>query len=111
MGGQIVLNCGVELFKRGVFKEYGVKVLGILVEFIMVMEDRQLFLDKLNEINEKIVLSFVVELIEDVLKVVDIIGYLVMICFVYVLGGLGLGICFNREILMDFSIKVFVMIN
>lgn len=52
---------GVELFKRGVLKEYGVKVLGTSVESIMATEDRQLFSDKLNEINEKIAPSFAVE--------------------------------------------------
>jgi hypothetical protein len=51
----------VELFKRGVLKEYGVKVLGTSVESIMATEDRQLFSDKLNEINEKIAPSFAVE--------------------------------------------------
>ncbi|XP_019512404.1 PREDICTED: carbamoyl-phosphate synthase [ammonia], mitochondrial [Hipposideros armiger] len=61
MGGQTALNCGVELFKRGVLKEYGVKVLGTSVESIMATEDRQLFSDKLNEINEKIAPSFAVE--------------------------------------------------
>lgn len=54
-------SVGVELFKRGVLKEYGVKVLGTSVESIMATEDRQLFSDKLNEINEKIAPSFAVE--------------------------------------------------
>ena len=51
----------MELFRRGVLKEYGVKVLGTSVESIMATEDRQLFSDKLNEINEKIAPSFAVE--------------------------------------------------
>lgn len=54
-------SVGVELFRRGVLKEYGVKVLGTSVESIMATEDRQLFSDKLNEINEKIAPSFAVE--------------------------------------------------
>ncbi|KAK2505781.1 hypothetical protein MC885_010857, partial [Smutsia gigantea] len=61
MGGQTALNCGVELFRRGVLKEYDVKVLGTSVESIMATEDRQLFSDKLNEINERIAPSFAVE--------------------------------------------------
>lgn len=52
---------GVELFQRGVLEQYGVKVLGTPVESIMATEDRQLFADKLNEINEKIAPSFAVE--------------------------------------------------
>ena len=52
---------GVELFQSGVLQKYGVKVLGTPVESIMATEDRQLFADKLNEINEKIAPSFAVE--------------------------------------------------
>lgn len=58
-------SAGVELFKRGVLKEYGVKVLGTSVESIMATEDRQLFSDKLNEINEKIAPSFAVETVRN----------------------------------------------
>ncbi|KAI4544402.1 hypothetical protein MG293_004668 [Ovis ammon polii] len=111
MGGQTALNCGVELFKRGVLKEYGVKVLGTSVESIMATEDRQLFSDKLNEINEKIAPSFAVESIEDALKAADAIGYPVMIRSAYALGGLGSGLCPNRETLIDLSTKAFAMTN
>ncbi|KAK1336607.1 hypothetical protein QTO34_002641 [Cnephaeus nilssonii] len=100
MGGQTALNCGVELFKRGVLKEYGVKVLGTSVESIMATEDRQLFSDKLNEINEKIAPSFAVESIEDALKAADSIGYPVMIRSAYALGTL-----------VDLSTKAFAMTN
>ncbi|KAF3824180.1 hypothetical protein GH733_008465 [Mirounga leonina] len=111
MGGQTALNCGVELFKRGVLKEYGVKVLGTSVESIMATEDRQLFSDKLNEINEKIAPSFAVESVEDALKAADTIGYPVMIRSAYALGGLGSGICPTKEILLDLSTKAFAMTN
>lgn len=50
-------SVGVELFKRGVLKEYGVKVLGTSVESIMATEDRQLFSDKLNEIDLTVILK------------------------------------------------------
>ncbi|KAL6052414.1 hypothetical protein STEG23_015801, partial [Scotinomys teguina] len=111
MGGQTALNCGVELFKRGVLKEYGVKVLGTSVESIMATEDRQLFSDKLNEINEKIAPSFAVESMEDALKAADTIGYPVMIRSAYALGGLGSGICPNKETLVDLGTKAFAMTN
>ena len=42
-GGQTALNCGVELFRSGVFEKYGVKVLGTPVQAIMDTEDRELF--------------------------------------------------------------------
>ncbi|XP_069472013.1 carbamoyl-phosphate synthase [ammonia], mitochondrial [Ambystoma mexicanum] len=111
MGGQTALNCGVELFKRGVLKEYGVKVLGTSVESIMFTEDRQLFSDKLNEINEPIAPSFAVESVEDAFKAADKIGYPVMIRSAYALGGLGSGLCPDKEKLADLATKAFAMTN
>ncbi|CAI5761707.1 carbamoyl-phosphate synthase ammonia, mitochondrial [Podarcis lilfordi] len=111
MGGQTALNCGVELFKRGILQEYGVKVLGTSVESIMATEDRQMFLDKLNEINEKIAPSFAVESADDALEAAEKIGYPVMIRSAYALGGLGSGLCHDKEQLLDLSTKAFAMTN
>ncbi|XP_075367622.1 carbamoyl-phosphate synthase [ammonia], mitochondrial [Mycteria americana] len=109
MGGQTALNCGVELFKQGVLQEYGVKVLGTSVESIMATEDRKLFSDKLTELNEKIAPSFAVESIEDALKAAEKISYPVMIRSAYALGGLGSGICPDKESLLDLGTKAFAM--
>uniref|UniRef100_A0A663LYB4 Carbamoyl phosphate synthase arginine-specific large chain n=2 Tax=Athene cunicularia TaxID=194338 RepID=A0A663LYB4_ATHCN len=111
MGGQTALNCGVELFKQGVLKEYGVKVLGTSVESIMATEDRKLFSDKLTELNEKIAPSFAVESIEDALKAAEKISYPVMIRSAYALGGLGSGICPDKESLLDLGTKAFAITN
>ncbi|XP_015267203.1 PREDICTED: carbamoyl-phosphate synthase [ammonia], mitochondrial-like, partial [Gekko japonicus] len=111
MGGQTALNCGVELFKRGILQEYGVKVLGTSVESIMATEDRQLFSNKLNEINEKIAPSFAVESVDDALEAAGKIGYPVMIRSAYALGGLGSGLCHDKEELMDLATKAFAMTN
>ncbi|KAG8432613.1 hypothetical protein GDO86_017020 [Hymenochirus boettgeri] len=109
MGGQTALNCGVELFKRGVLKEYGVRVLGTSVESIMATEDRQLFSDKLTEINEPIAPSLAVETIQDALDAADKIGYPVMIRSAYALGGLGSGLCPDKETLIDLGTKALAM--
>ncbi|NXX77750.1 CPSM synthase, partial [Urocolius indicus] len=111
MGGQTALNCGVELFKQGVLQEYGVKVLGTSVESIMATEDRKLFSDKLTELNEKIAPSFAVESIEDALKAAEKISYPVMIRSAYALGGLGSGLCADKESLLDLGTKAFAMTN
>ncbi|XP_030064892.1 carbamoyl-phosphate synthase [ammonia], mitochondrial [Microcaecilia unicolor] len=111
MGGQTALNCGVELSKRGVLKEYGVKVLGTSVEAIMATEDRQLFSDKLTEIQERIAPSFAVESVNDALQAADKIGYPVMIRSAYALGGLGSGLCPDKEKLIDLATKAFAMTN
>jgi carbamoylphosphate synthase large subunit len=54
MGGQTALNCGVDLWKSGILKEYNVKVLGTPVQVIIDTEDRKLFKDRLNEIGESL---------------------------------------------------------
>ncbi|XP_064289703.1 carbamoyl-phosphate synthase [ammonia], mitochondrial isoform X3 [Passer domesticus] len=105
MGGQTALNCGVELFKQGVLQQYGVKVLGTSVESIMATEDRKLFSDKLTELNEKIAPSLAVESVEDALKAAEKICYPVMIRSAYALGGLGSGICPDKESLLDLGTK------
>ncbi|XP_075463310.1 carbamoyl-phosphate synthase [ammonia], mitochondrial isoform X2 [Ascaphus truei] len=111
MGGQTALNCGVELFRRGVLKEYGVRVLGTSVESIMATEDRQLFSDKLMEINEPIAPSFAVETMNDAYEAADKIGYPVMIRSAYALGGLGSGLCPDKETLTDLGTKALAMTN
>lgn len=97
MGGQTALNCGVDLYRNGTLKEYGVKVLGTPVETIEATEDRQIFADKLKEINEKLAPSFAVENLKDALKAAETIGYPVMVRAAYALGGLGSGVCYDPE--------------
>lgn len=96
-GGQTALNCGTELYLNGTLDRYGVKVLGTSVEAIMITEDRDLFVKKLNEISAKTPVSQAVENISDALEVAHRIGYPVMVRSAYALGGLGSGICNNDE--------------
>ncbi len=96
-GGQTALNCGTELYLNGTLERYGVKVLGTSVEAIMITEDRDLFVKKLNEIEAKTPVSQAVENIDDAIEVAHRIGYPVMVRSAYALGGLGSGICNNDE--------------
>ncbi|MBO4994840.1 MAG: carbamoyl-phosphate synthase (glutamine-hydrolyzing) large subunit [Muribaculaceae bacterium] len=94
-GGQTALNCGTELYLNGTLDKYGVKVLGTSVEAIMITEDRDLFVKKLNEIDVKTPVSQAVESIGDAIEVAHRIGFPVMVRSGYALGGLGSGICTN----------------
>ena len=96
-GGQTALNCGTELYLNGTLERYGVKVLGTSVEAIMITEDRDLFVKKLNEIDAKTPVSQAVESMEDAVEVAHRIGFPVMVRSAYALGGLGSGICANDE--------------
>ena len=91
-GGQTALNCGTELYQKGILKEYGVEVLGTSVEAIMNTEDRDLFVKKLAEIGLKVPVSHAVENMDDALKAAREIGFPIMIRSAYALGGLGSGI-------------------
>ena len=96
-GGQTALNCGVALYKDGVFEKYGVKVLGTPVQAIIDTEDREIFVHKLNEINVKAIKSEAVENAIDARRAAAELGYPVIVRAAYALGGLGSGFCDNEE--------------
>ncbi len=106
-GGQTALNCGVELYKSGVLEKYGVKVLGTPVEAIMNTEDRELFVERLDEIGVKTIKSEACEDIQAARKAAREVGYPVIIRAAYALGGLGSGFADNEEELNRICEKAF----
>ena len=110
-GGQTALNVGVDLFRKGVFKEYNVDVLGTSVEAIQNSEDRGLFKKKLQEISLKTPKSKAVTNIKEALSKAKDIGYPVMCRIAYALGGLGSGIAYDRKELKKIMEKAFSHTN
>ena len=106
-GGQTALNCGVELYKTGVLEKYNVQVLGTPVQAIMDTEDRELFVEKLDEINVKTIQSEACETIEAARAAAKALGYPVILRAAYALGGLGSGFCDNEEELNKLAEKAF----
>ena len=106
-GGQTALNCGVALHKSGVLEKYNVRVLGTPVQAIMDTEDRELFVDRLNEIDVKTIKSEACETMEQARKAAKELGYPVIIRAAYALGGLGSGFCDNEEELDKLAEKAF----
>ncbi len=106
-GGQTALNCGVALYKEGIFEKYDTRVLGTPVQAIMDTEDRELFVQKLDEIDVKTIKSEAVENIEDARRAAKELGYPVIIRAAYALGGLGSGFCDNEEELNVLAEKAF----
>ena len=106
-GGQTALNCGVALYKEGVLEKYNVKVLGTPVQAIIDTEDRELFVEKLDEIQVKTIKSQACETIGEARKAAAELGYPVIIRAAYALGGLGSGFCDNEEDLNKLAEKAF----
>jgi len=106
-GGQTALNCGVELYKSGVLEKYNVRVLGTPVQAIMDTEDRELFVEKLNEIDVKTIKSEACGNIEAAREAAKNLGYPVILRAAYALGGLGSGFCDNEEELNRLAEKAF----
>ena len=106
-GGQTALNCGVALYRQGVLEKYGVQVLGTPVQAIIDTEDRELFVERLNEIDVKTIKSEACENIEAARQAAKDLGYPVIIRAAYALGGLGSGFCDNEEELNALAEKAF----
>ena len=100
-GGQSALNCGMALGESGVLEKYNVQVMGTPVQTIRDTEDRELFVDRLNEINVKTPRSQAVTSVDQAVQVAEEIGYPVMVRIAFALGGLGSGMCENEEILVE----------
>ncbi|MDY3090725.1 MAG: carbamoyl-phosphate synthase (glutamine-hydrolyzing) large subunit, partial [Porphyromonas sp.] len=106
-GGQTALNCGVALHKSGVLKKHNVEVLGTQVEAIINTEDRDLFVERLNEIDVKTIKSQAADNLEDARRAASELGYPVIIRAAYALGGLGSGFCDNEAELDALCAKAF----
>ena len=99
-GGQTALNCGVELYEKGILEKYGVEVLGTPVQAIIDTEDRDLFVKRLDEIGVKTIKSEACSTIEEVQHAASDLGFPVILRAAYALGGLGSGFCDNEQELL-----------
>ncbi len=106
-GGQTALNCGVELWRNGVLEKYGVKVLGTPVQAIIDTEDRELFVERLDEIGVNTIKSHACATVEEARAAAASLGYPVILRAAYALGGLGSGFCDNEQELDNLAEKAF----
>jgi len=106
-GGQTALNCGIKLKENGILEHYGVRVLGTPVETIEMTEDRQVFAEKLAEVNEKVAPSATATNIKEAIGVANKIGYPILLRSAFALGGLGSGFAENETELKALAAKAF----
>ena len=106
-GGQTALNCGLALEEQGILKKYRVELLGTSANTIRITEDRQDFKDHLKKINVKCARSSAVSSVAAACSAADKIGYPVMLRSAFALGGLGSGVCNNKEQVVSLSKTAF----
>ncbi|ADX67021.1 carbamoyl-phosphate synthase (glutamine-hydrolyzing) large subunit [Weeksella virosa] len=110
-GGQTALNCAVELNKNKIFDRYNVRVLGTPISVIESTEDRDIFIEKLDQIGVLTARSEAVETVEDAMAAGKKIGFPLIIRAAYALGGLGSGFANNEEELYELVEKAFTYSN
>jgi carbamoyl-phosphate synthase large subunit len=96
-GGQTALNCGISLYKKGVFKKYKITVLGTPIESVILTEDRQKFANHLKKINVRTPESKATAFIEEAKKIAKELNYPLMIRAAYALGGQKSGVVQNES--------------
>ena len=106
-GGQTALNCGVSLYKEGILEKHNVKVLGTPVQSIIDTEDRELFVEKLDQIQVDTIKSHAVTNLDDALKAAEDLGYPIIVRAAFALGGQGSGFCNNDTELKILATKAF----
>lgn len=106
-GGQTALNCGVELYQKGILEKYDVQVLGTPVQAIIDTEDRKIFARKLKEIEVKTPRSIAANTMEEAMEASKELGFPIIVRAAYTLGGLGSGFCSDEEELRKLAASAF----
>ncbi len=98
LGGQTGLTLGCQLAKSGFLDEYGVKLIGVNLDSIDRAEDRELFKETMQKINQPVVPSDIAYTVDECVAVAEKIGgYPVIVRPAYTLGGAGGGVARNEE--------------
>ncbi|MCM8763054.1 MAG: carbamoyl-phosphate synthase large subunit [Candidatus Omnitrophica bacterium] len=97
LGGQTGLNLASNLYKAGVLRKYGVKIIGVKADAIERGEDRQAFKDTMKQLGIPVPQSEICHSVEEAEKVAERLKYPVVIRPAYTLGGTGGGIAYNVE--------------
>ena len=103
LGGQMGLNLSMELARSGFLDRSGVRLLACKPDTIDRAEDRQLFKDTMEKLNQPCIPSKVVEDLDSAMAFADVIGYPVIVRPAFTMGGTGGGICENPEKLHEIA--------
>ncbi|HEV1914988.1 TPA: carbamoyl-phosphate synthase large subunit [Streptococcus pneumoniae] len=103
LGGQTGLNMAMELSKNGILDELGVELLGTKLSAIDQAEDRDLFKQLMEELEQPIPESEIVNTVEEAVAFAATIGYPVIVRPAFTLGGTGGGMCANEKELREIT--------
>ncbi|MDR2123008.1 MAG: carbamoyl-phosphate synthase large subunit [Flavobacteriaceae bacterium] len=103
LGGQTGLNLAVELAKAGTLAQYDVEIIGTKLSSIEQAEDRDLFKQLMESINEPIAESVIVNDVESSVDFANQIGYPIIVRPAFTLGGTGGGIAENEAELREIT--------
>ncbi len=104
LGGQTALNLAMELSHRGVLEQYGVEMIGANAVAIETAENREQFKTAMLEIGLAVPPSSFAYDIDEAMRVVNDVGYPIIVRPSYILGGAGTGIAFDDESFRDIAI-------
>ncbi|MCJ0572564.1 carbamoyl-phosphate synthase large subunit [Enterococcus cecorum] len=97
LGGQTGLNMAMELSKSGILEELGIELLGTKLSAIDQAEDRDLFKQLMEDLNQPIPESTIINTVDAAVDFANEIGYPVIVRPAFTLGGTGGGMCNNEE--------------
>ncbi|MEE8135846.1 MAG: carbamoyl-phosphate synthase large subunit, partial [Thermodesulfobacteriota bacterium] len=103
LGGQTALNIAVDLAESGVLDKYEVELIGAKLHAIKKAENRELFKDAMIKIGLEVPRSGIAHSMEEAWKVVEEIGYPVIIRPSFTLGGAGGSVAYNKEEYEEFA--------
>src|SRR5690554_6727535 len=97
MGGQVALNCALELESAGVLEKYGVEMIGANADTIDKAEDRERFIEAMNNIGLESPRSGIAHSMKEAWEVQQSLGFPCIIRPSFTMGGSGGGIAYNRD--------------
>lgn len=97
MGGQTALNLAKEADERGIWKKYGVKIIGVAIDAIEKTENREEFRKLMVEIGVGVAKSKIANSFLEGKEAAQEIGYPLVIRPSYTLGGTGGGFVHKKE--------------
>ena len=104
IGGQTGLNLAMQLEKKGILKETGVKLLGTSSRSIERAEDRELFKELCQSIGEPVIPSEIANTVDEVMAAAERIGLPVVLRPAFTLGGTGGGFAYSKEELAELAV-------